>query len=142
MKKLLISCAAIGLLAVSCGRCYQDRFAQDVVGMSLDGVIRVVGSSPSHSQPAQGGGTLYRWSHDESYTKHHEAWVVQEQDARGFWKERQIEPEHDEFIPRRSMMVVVFRDGKAVSCQFENEGDSCNFFIPEAWLERYKREGK
>lgn len=140
MNKFLVTLTGTALLAVSCETCYQDRFAKDIEGMSLDEVIRTVGMMPTTSYDVANG-TLYRWTHDASYTRHHDMSYDEWKDKKGH-KQISFTPAYDEYVKRDSSMEIIFRNGKAAVCTFANDGDDCNHFVPHSWIRRYEMEDK
>lgn len=142
---LLRACVTAGfaVLAGACSSCYNDRFCQDLIGKTDEELVALLGKPTGEYK--RGETTSMEWYYDASYNRMR---VVD--DFYGPWRRDRFGymyypywPPYvvNETVSKMSYLQVNLVKGRVVNCnsRFSDSG-MCNFFIPENYLERYRRE--
>ncbi len=133
--------AALGLS--SCAQCYNDRFAQTMIGAS-DGTLLATLGTPTKVQTI-GNTTTYTWFTDDSYTSSYTrpGYETEWEDKHGRIHREWTPPEVVQtFHDRKANLSFICQGGHVVNYQSSFTGDMCNSFIPQQYLNQFVAEDK
>ncbi len=132
-----------GLLLSSCATtCYNDRFCKELVGLTGDQVISILGV-PTHTVEMDKTKVL-EWTYDGTYQSnrvvpgHSDTWI----DAYGGVHSTFVPPyERVDTIPQVAVLRLTLTNNRVTSytSQFNGSG-MCNHFIPADYIARYRTE--
>ena len=143
-KFFTLAAAAVAIAFSACTTCYNERFCQELVGLSSTQVVSTLGA-PTHIY-TQGSTKVLEWAYDGTYMTnyvvpgHADSWV----DARGGVHSTFVPPhEQVNTIPQVAVLRLTLEKDRvtAYTSQFNGSG-MCNHFIPENYIQRYKMEDK
>ncbi len=138
---LIGALAAIALS--SCAQCYNDRFAQTMIGASDDALIATIGT-PTEVQTI-GNTTTYTWFTDNSYTSSYTkpGYETEWEDKKGRIHREWTPPEVVKtYHSRKAKLSFISQGGRVVNYQSSFTGDMCNSFIPAQYLDQFVAEDK
>lgn len=128
------------LLVSSCETCYDNRFAQELMGHNPDTVCAIVGMPTRVSNV--GNMTEYVWYVDKSYDYISTTPGSVETSEDIFGKKRTdftlptVQVNH---VTRYAKLAVRFIGNRAVSYD-TSDSDMCNYWVPQSYINRYKQE--
>ena len=140
---ILFPLLAVGLFLSSCATtCYNERFCRELVGLSGDQVISILGVPTNTVE--QGKTKVMEWAYDGTYQTN---WVVPGRadtwvDSRGGTHSTFVPPyERVETIPQVAVLRLTLTGNRVTSytSQFHGSG-MCNHFIPADYISRYEAE--
>ena len=144
MKRvLLFPFFVASLFLSSCSTtCYNERFCRELVGLSGDQVISILGA-PTQTID-QGKVKIMEWSYDGTYQTN---WVVPGRadtwvDSRGGAHSTFVPPyERVDTVPQVAVLRLTLTGDRVTSytSQFHGSG-MCNHFIPAGYISRYEAE--
>lgn len=143
-KLILLAAAFTTLIFSACTTCYNERFCQELVGLSSAQVVSTLGT-PTHIYE-QGSTKIMEWVYDGTYMTNYvvpgraDSWV----DSRGGVHSTFVPPsERISAIPQVAVLRLTLEKDRvtAYTSQF-NGSDMCNHFVPENFIRRYKMEDK
>ena len=146
MKRIIsFSFFAVGLLLSSCSTtCYNERFCRELVGLSGEQIISILGV-PAHTVE-QGKVKVMEWAYDGTYQTnfvvpgHADTWI----DSRGGTHSTFVPPyERVDTVPQVAVLRLTLTGNRVTSytSQFNGSG-MCNHFIPSSYISRYEAEDK
>lgn len=134
--------AVVFFLSSCATTCYNERFCRELVGLSGEQVISILGVPTRTFE--QGKVKVMEWAYDGTYQAN---WVVPGRadtwvDSRGGTHSTFVPPyERVDTIPQVSILRLSFTNNRVTSytSQFNGSG-MCNHFIPSSYISRYKAE--
>ncbi len=144
MRLLSVLSAVLGLLLSACSTCYNDRFCQELIGLSSIQVVSLVGVPSACYE--QGDIKVMEWVYNGTYrsdwivTGRHDVWMH----PHGFMYSAYVSPTVGvDTVPRVAMLRLTLEKDRVTSYTYQfNGNDMCNYFVPESFIERYKIEDK
>ncbi|MFI3242961.1 MAG: hypothetical protein R3Y56_01755 [Akkermansia sp.] len=144
MKKtifLSLASALAMLVLNSCAQCYNDRFAQSMIGLPADTLVATIGT-PTQVQQV-GNTTTYTWFTDDSYTSSYTrperetVWRDDEGRKHREWYPAEVV---NTFHDRKANLTFICQNGRVVNYQSSFTGDMCNSFIPQQYIQQFVAE--
>lgn len=142
LRIALVLAAASVMLFSACTTCYNERFCQELVGLTGSQVVSILGA-PTHVYE-EGKTKVLEWAYDGTYQTnyvvpgHADTWV----DHRGGVHSTFVPPyQNVSTIPQVAVMRLTLTDDRVTSytSQFNGSG-MCNHFVPQGYIARYRAE--
>lgn len=135
--------AAVSALIVSaCTTCYNERFCRDLVGMNSIQVVSILGVPTGTYE--QGDTKVMEWMYNGVYLTD---WAIAVR--QGVWMPHgglmysaYMSPGAGvESFPQFAVIRLTLVNDRVTSYSSQYRGsDMCNHFVPESYIERYKKE--